>query len=117
MTTSLIVPLASAGAVRLRRIFPFLLGCNIGTTVTGVIAALASMHPDAITVAAAHITFNVFGTVVWYPLRAMPISLARTYGRLASKSKRNAIIILVVLFLVIPSVGIVVTEIVTAIIK
>ena len=117
VTTSLIVPLASAGAVRLRRIFPFLLGCNIGTTVTGVIAALASMHPDAITVAAAHITFNVFGTVVWYPLRAMPISLARTYGRLASKSKRNAIIILVVLFLVIPSVGIVVTEIVTAIIK
>ncbi len=117
VTTSLIVPLASAGAVRLRRIFPFLLGCNIGTTVTGVIAAAASMTPDAITVATAHIAFNVFGTVIWYPLRAMPISLARTYGRLASKSKRNAITILVVLFLVIPSVGIVVTEIVTAIIK
>ena len=42
VTTSLIVPLAGAGAVKLKRVYPYTLGANLGTTVTGVIAATAN---------------------------------------------------------------------------
>ena len=42
ITTSLIVPLAGAGVIRLQQIFPFTIGANIGTTITGLLAALAA---------------------------------------------------------------------------
>ena len=34
ITTSLVIPLAGAGVLSLRKIFPFTLGANIGTTIT-----------------------------------------------------------------------------------
>ena len=34
ITTSLVVPLAGAGILKLRQIFPYTLGANIGTTMT-----------------------------------------------------------------------------------
>ena len=40
ITTSLVVPLAGAGVLTLRQIFPFTLGANIGTTVTALFAAI-----------------------------------------------------------------------------
>ena len=49
ITTSLIVPLAGAGVLRLQQIFPFTIGANIGTTITGMLAALAAA--SAVTVA------------------------------------------------------------------
>lgn len=119
VTTSLIVPLAGAGAVKLRRVFPFVLGANLGTTITGLIAALAIANEAgsdvdgrslAMTVALAHVMFNVAGTIVWYPLRLIPTSLARSYARLAAESKRFAFLFLFIVFLVIPVIGVVVTE-------
>jgi len=112
VTTSLIVPLAGAGAVKLRRVYPYTLGANLGTTMTGVIAATANPEPRAVAVAIAHVTFNLVGTAIWYPLRAIPISLARGYGRLAARSKRYAILFLLVMFMVVPIVGIVVSELI-----
>jgi sodium-dependent phosphate cotransporter len=116
VTTSLIIPLAGAGAVKLRRVFPFVLGANIGTTVTGVIAAAAVVdHRDvAVTVAACHVLFNVFGIAIWYPLRRVPIGLASWYGRLAATSKRYAFLFLLTVFFVIPAIGLVLTELLTS---
>jgi solute carrier family 34 (sodium-dependent phosphate cotransporter) len=110
VTTSLIVPLAGAGAVRISRVFPFMLGANLGTTVTGVIAATANPVPDAVAVAIAHVTFNLIGTAIWYPLKTVPISLAYGFGRIASRSKRYAFLFLLLVFFVIPMVGLLLTE-------
>jgi sodium-dependent phosphate cotransporter len=110
ITTSLIVPLAGAGVVPLRRVFAFMLGANLGTTVTGVLAATANPVAAAVTVALFHVTFNLIGTAIWYPLRVVPIGIATWYGRLAAKSKRYAFLFLFLVFLGIPLVGIVVTE-------
>jgi len=112
ITTSLIVPLAGAGVVTLRRVFAFMLGANIGTTVTGVIAAAAVVDGKvlAVTIAASHVLFNIFGILIWYPLRIVPLSLATWYGRLAARSKRYAILFLVMVFFVIPFIGIAITE-------
>lgn len=110
ITTSLIVPLAGAGAVKLRRVFPYVLGANLGTTVTGLIAATANPQVEAVAVAFAHVTFNLLGTALWYPLRVVPINLARRYGRLAAKKKGYALAYLFVIFVVAPLVGLIITE-------
>ncbi len=102
VTTSLMVPLASAGAVTIRRAFPFMLGCNLGTTVTGVIAATANPVADAVSVAVCHVTFNVLAALVWYPLRAVPIGLAAWYARLAARSKRYYFLFLGVVYFLVP---------------
>jgi sodium-dependent phosphate cotransporter len=114
VTTSLIVPFAGAGAVKLKRVFPFTLGANLGTTVTGVIAATANPVAAAVTVAIAHVTFNLVGTAIWYPLRRVPLSIARWYGRLASKSRRYAVLFLIGVFVVFPVIGLAITEAVSA---
>ncbi len=109
VTTSLMVPLASAGAVTIRRAFPFMLGCNLGTTVTGVIAATANPAADAVSVAVCHVTFNVLAALVWYPLRALPIGLAKWYARLAARSKKYYFLFLVVIYFVVPVVVLLIT--------
>jgi sodium-dependent phosphate cotransporter len=92
VTTSLIVPLAGAGIVKLRKIFPYTLGANIGTTGTALLAALATGHPIAVTAAFAHLIFNVFGIIIFYPLRFIPIMLAEKTSTFVSGSKNNLII-------------------------
>jgi sodium-dependent phosphate cotransporter len=116
VTTSLIVPLAGAGAVKLRRVFSFMLGANVGTTVTGVIAAAAVVdHKDvAVTVAACHVLFNIMGICIWYPMRWVPIGIASWYGRLAARSKRYAFLFLLTVFFVIPAIGLFITELLTS---
>ena len=111
VTTSLLVPIAGAGAVKLKRAFPFMLGANIGTTVTGLIAAMANPTMAAVTVAIAHILFNCAHNVIWYPLRRIPIRISKAYSALASRSKKWAFIFLAVVFVVIPAIGVFITEV------
>ena len=119
VTTSLIVPLAAAGALKLRQVFPFVLGANLGTTVTGIIAALAIVDDPATavnekavaaTVAISHVLFNITGIAIWYPLKVVPMTLAQWYGGLAARSRRYAILFLVILFFVAPIMGILITR-------
>jgi sodium-dependent phosphate cotransporter len=110
VTTSLMVPIAGAGAVKLKRAFPFMLGANIGTTVTGLLAALANPTSAAVTVAIAHILFNCSDNLIWYPLRRIPIRISKAYSALASRSKKWAFIFLAIVFIVIPAIGVAVTE-------
>lgn len=110
VTTSLMVPIAGAGAVKLKRAFPFLLGCNIGTTVTGIIAALAASTQAAVSVAIAHVIFNLCDNAIWYPLRRYPIRISKSYSALAARNRKWAFIFLAVVFLVVPAIGLVITE-------
>lgn len=110
ITTSLIVPLAGAGTVKLKRVFPYVLGANLGTTVTGLLAAAAVMNPAAVTVALAHTFFNIIGAAVWYPMRWVPITLAKRYALLAARKKQYALYYLLAVFIVIPGIGFVITE-------
>lgn len=110
ITTSLIVPLAGAGTVKLKRVFPYVLGANLGTTMTGLLAATASPVPAAVTVALAHVFFNLAGAAIWYPMRIIPIRMAKNYARLAADRKRYALLFIVVVFGVIPAIGLLITE-------
>jgi len=100
ITTSLIVPLVGAGLLTVRKIFPYTLGANIGTTVTAMMASFATLHPVAITVAFTHLLFNIFGIVIIYPFRSIPIWMAESFAKITAKTKKNTIIFLVAYFLI-----------------
>ncbi|HEX7071274.1 MAG TPA: Na/Pi symporter [Rhodothermales bacterium] len=112
ITTSLMVPLVGAGIVSVQQVFPFVLGANLGTTITALLAALmlsGSGGPGglaALTVALAHTTFNAMGILIFLPLkrmRAIPIFLATTLGELAYKRRAFAFAYVATLFFIIPS--------------
>ena len=93
-TTSLIVPLAGTGVLSLRQIFPYTIGANIGTTITAILASLGTGSAAAMIVALAHLTFNVFAVLVFYPLKALPIGLATRWGAFAARSKASTVTVL-----------------------
>ncbi|MBD3217727.1 MAG: hypothetical protein GF310_05570 [candidate division Zixibacteria bacterium] len=102
ITTSLIIPLAGAGILTINQIFPYTLGANVGTTVTALLAALAIGRPEAITIALAHVLFNLFGIIVIWPIRFIPIKLAQWFSLLAMKKRIIPILFVGVIFFIIP---------------
>jgi len=102
VTTSLAVPLVGAGILTVEQIFPYVLGANLGTTITAMLASLAMGSKTAITVAFAHLCFNISGTVIWYPLRKVPIYMAAKMAEISTKSRKLAIIYLIIVFYIIP---------------
>ena len=104
ITTSLVVPLAGAGVLSLRQIFPFTLGANIGTTVTALMASLTGTV-SALIAAISHLLFNVIGIVVIYGipfLREIPIYCAEKIAEKAVENKLVPILYLVTIFVVLP---------------
>ena len=105
ITTSVMVPLVGAGVVTLERAFPFTVGANIGTTITALLAALATGQPSALTVALAHLVFNLTATLLIYvppPIRAIPLALARALGRLGARNRVLAGIYILMFFYGLP---------------
>ena len=102
ITTSLIVPMAGAGLLTLEQIFPYTLGSNIGTTITAILAALLTGSPAAIIVAFAHTLFNISGIVLLWPLKKLPILLARNFAEYSTRNKIIPVTYVIVLFFLIP---------------
>jgi len=102
ITTSLIVPLAGAGLLNLYQVFPYTLGANVGTTVTAMLASLATGEMAAVSVALAHLLFNVMGIVVIWPIRSVPVKMAEFMAKLAVKNRLFPVAIIVLLFYAIP---------------
>ena len=106
--TSALTPLIGVGVVSLERAYPLTLGANIGTTATGVLAALASSSnlDKALQIAFCHLFFNISGIIVWYPipsLRKVPISFAKTLGNKTADYRWFAIAYLVFGFFLLPA--------------
>ena len=104
ITTSLVVPLAGAGVLTLRQIFPFTLGANIGTTVTALLAAITGTV-SALVAAFSHLLFNITGILVIYGiplLRNIPLTLAENMADIAVSKKYIPILYLVTIFILIP---------------
>ncbi len=99
VTTSVIIPLAGAGIVTIAQLFPYTLGANVGTTITAILAAMATQNPIAITVAFSHLCFNIFGILIIYPFKFIPIKLAEYVGNTAGNSKRNLVIYITIYIL------------------
>ncbi|XP_071941609.1 sodium-dependent phosphate transport protein 2B-like [Antedon mediterranea] len=106
--TSTITPLVGMGLISLDRMYPLTLGANIGTTATGILAALASgsdKFQSALQIALCHLLFNICGILVWYPvpiMRRTPIKLAKHLGNTTAKYRWFAIFYLLMMFFMLP---------------
>ena len=73
-TTSILVALAATGTIDLNVAFPIVLGCNIGTCVTAILASLTA-NKTAKKAALLHLLFKIFGTIIFLPLTAYIIKM------------------------------------------
>lgn len=108
ITTSLLVPLCSSGVLTLENAFPFMLGANIGTTITAFIASLAT-DVEGLKIALVHVVFNTLAVSIVLPihaLRAFPIRMSRALAVKAVGNKLWVLAYVGVVFIVIPLLGI-----------
>ncbi|KAJ8307225.1 hypothetical protein KUTeg_015309, partial [Tegillarca granosa] len=107
--TSTLTPLVGLGLIKIERMYPLTLGSNIGTTMTGVLAALAAPGEKidiALQIALCHLFFNISGIVLFYPipvLRRMPIRAAKFLGSTTSRYRWFAVFYLISMFLLLPA--------------
>lgn len=66
---SLLVPLTATRLIEAdQHILPYILGANIGTVVDVMVAALVTGEPAAIGVWLVHLTINIIGAILFFPL-------------------------------------------------
>lgn len=66
-TTGILVALATAGALNIHQALPIIMGCNIGTCITAMLASVGT-NKTAHRAAMLHLIFNVFGTLLFLPI-------------------------------------------------
>ena len=101
-TVSLIVPIAGAGMIGLDRVFPYTMGANVGTTVTALMAALATGNASALAVAMSHLMFNICGITIFWWIQFFPIAVAGKIAEFTMRNRRYAIYYVLLIFFVIP---------------
>ena len=119
ITTSITVPLVGAGIVTVSQIFPFVLGANIGTTVTALLASLvlasggSVLGAAALQVALAHLIFNCCGVITFLPLRTIrriPVRMSELLGVLVVKNRAWAFGYVACIFFLVPLIIILLTR-------
>ena len=66
-TTGILIVLAGAGAININQTLPIIMGCNIGTCITAMLATVGTSK-TAHRAAMLHLIFNVAGVVLFLPL-------------------------------------------------
>ncbi|MFH1373692.1 MAG: Na/Pi symporter [bacterium] len=102
ITTSIVIPLIGAGVITIPQVFPYMLGANVGTTITAFLASFALGSPAGVGVAFAHLIFNVYGIAIFWPLKQIPIGLANALAAATQKTRLIPILYIAVVFFIIP---------------
>jgi len=105
ITSSALVPLAGVGVLDLDGMFPLVLGADIGTCVTALMAAMVSSKVEALQIALVHLFFNITGAVIWYPIpyiRRFVLGLAALCGKATRNWKGFPVCFVVVMYIVLP---------------
>ncbi|HEY0656129.1 MAG TPA: Na/Pi symporter [Chryseosolibacter sp.] len=105
ITTSLVVPIVAKKVVKMRMAAPFIMGANMGTTITAFIAAFLNSNNSAINIAVAHFLFNFIGVLLFFPIPAMkelPIRLSTGLGKLTLRYRIAGFLFILLTFFIIP---------------
>nr|VDG64220.1 PnaS family phosphate:sodium (Na+) symporter [Streptococcus thermophilus] len=115
-TTALTVPLAASGKFEVQTLFPFVVGANIGTTFTGLIAAFSASGAEAESAMAGalvHLLFNSCAAllIMCLPfLRGLPQKGSDWLAGLAEKNKIYVFVYIGGVFFAIPLLAVFVTN-------
>ena len=105
ITTSILVPLVAAGLLTLPNAFPVTVGSNLGTTVTAMLASMASESEGALVIALAHVSFNLLALIAFFAIpvtRQLPLAVARTMARMAMANKAWVAVYVLGVFILVP---------------
>ncbi|MEJ7643183.1 MAG: Na/Pi symporter [Chryseolinea sp.] len=106
VTTSVVVPIVAKKITSLRQAAPFIMGANVGTTITAFIAAaLYTSTLSSISIAIVHFLFNMLGVVLFFPipvLRKLPIKMAEWMGELTLKYRLIGFVYILLAFFFLP---------------
>lgn len=104
ITTSIIVPLGATGKIHPSKIFPYIVGANIGTTITALIAAF-NKSDAALSIALVHFFFNFLGTLIFIfvpYLKKLPIRYARQFAIMTSEYRVVGFFYILFVFFILP---------------
>jgi phosphate:Na+ symporter len=107
VTTGLVVVLAQSDLIDLRMGIPLLIGANIGSSTTALLASL-DLNLHARRVGIANFLFNLGGAVVFLPILSIFINIVNNLGGAAGQQVANAhmifniITLIIFLFIVTP---------------
>ncbi|MCG8583783.1 MAG: Na/Pi symporter [Pirellulales bacterium] len=110
ITTSLLVPMFGAGVLSLRAGFPIMVGANLGTTITALLAALVT-GPAGLVIALVHLLFNICGTLLFFPIakaRNLPIACAEKLVDKAVTNRLWVVFYILFTFVCLPLIGIII---------
>ncbi len=100
-TTSMVVPLAGMGFFSVRAIFPFVMGANIGTTVTALMAATAAFGTPGfragMTIALCHFLLNTVAVVLVWTVPGLYTSVLGCTEWLADRAEERPVVLLIYL--------------------
>lgn len=88
-TTGIVIVLAQQGLIGIDSGVALILGANIGTTITVVLASIGKPR-DAARAAAAHAIFNVVGVAIWLPFVGRLAQLVEEIGGSLARQIANA---------------------------
>jgi sodium-dependent phosphate cotransporter len=107
VVTSTLTPMAGLGVVTLEQVYPLVIGANLGTTGTALLASLVTGKADSVAIALVHFWFNVFGIFLFYPFpitRKPVLSWAESLAFASAAWPLAAVLFLVALFIIIPGI-------------
>jgi solute carrier family 34 (sodium-dependent phosphate cotransporter) len=106
ITTSVVVPIVAKKIATLRQTAPFIIGANLGTTITAFLALLFNVNSTtALSIAIAHFLFNLIGLFLFFPIPALqnlPVELSLRMGRLSEKYRATIFVFVLAVFFLIP---------------
>jgi sodium-dependent phosphate cotransporter len=104
VSTSLLVPLIATNKIRLINAFPFIIGANLGTTLTALIAASFGSE-TAMSIAIAHFLFNFSGAILFMMssvLRRTMVNFTKQFGITLAKKRVIGLAYVIVTFFLLP---------------
>lgn len=104
LSTSLMVPVVATKRISLQKAFQFIMGANVGTTITALIAAIFKSE-EAIAIAIVHLLFNLIGILIFLPfksIRQIPVGLAKWFGHQTAEYRIIGFLYILFMFFIIP---------------
>ena len=102
ITVSLLVPLAVARVINLRKAIPYIIGANIGTATDTILAAFITGKSYAISSSFLYLLFAIVGSILWLPNINFLFNVSKYISKKVLRVSRIKAVIYFVLFLAIP---------------
>ena len=104
VSTSLLVPLVATEKIRFKNAFPFIIGANLGTTITALIAASFNSEV-AMSIALAHLIFNLFGAILFMSIsfiRSGLVNFIKKFSIVLTRKRLVGLAYIIITFFLLP---------------